>query len=450
MSAPADSCDAAGVTALASAQAALALTPDDAQAWHRLGMAQEADHAFAAAADCYRRATELDPRADGSYNNLGNCLNVIGELGGALAAWRTAIELMPHCALYYRSLVQFTTLAADDPCFVLLEQQVAQSEQWSADRQADLYFAYGHALTGIGEPARGFTFLSRANALYRPLTRYDEAAMLGLLEQMSGAFGAELLKAKGGLGDPSASPVFVFGMPRSGTTLVEQILASHPSVFGAGESDAFAQCLAQAVTSGGGALALDALDAATPASLRALGAAYLQRVARNAHGGPYARIVDKYLFSFISAGFIHLALPNARLIHVRRDPVDTCLSVFARCFQDVPFSYDLGELGRFYRAYDALVAHWRTVLPQQVWLEVRYDDLVEDFDTQVRRMLAHCGLDWSDRCTAFHETRRPVTTASAAQVRRPLYRDALRPWRPDADTLRPLLDALGPALAAGG
>jgi tetratricopeptide (TPR) repeat protein len=429
MSAPADSRDAARAAALESAQAALALTPDDAQAWHRLGMAQEEEHAFAAAADCYRRATELDPRADGSYNNLGNCLNVIGELGGALAAWRTAIELMPQSALYYRNLVQFTTLAADDPCFVLLEQQVAQSEHGSVDRQADLYFAYGQALTGTGEPVRGFTFLSRANALYRSLIRYDEAAMLGLLEQVTGAFSAELLRAKGGLGDPSASPVFVFGMPRSGTTLVEQILASHPGVFGAGESDAFAQCLVQAVTSGPGAPTLDALDAATPASLRALGAAYLQRVARKVQGGPHARIVDKYLFNFISAGFIHLALPNARLIHVRRDP---------------------GELGRFYRAYDALVAHWRAVLPQAVWLEVRYEDLVEDFDTQVRRMLAHCGLDWSDRCTAFHETRRQVTTASAAQVRRPLYRDALRPWRPDEDTLRPLLDALGPALAAGG
>ncbi|MBZ5790256.1 sulfotransferase [Burkholderia contaminans] len=445
MSAPADPHDAA----LASAQAALAQAPDNAQAWHRLGMVWEEDHAYEAAVDCYRRATELDPHADGSYNNLGNCLNVLGRLDDAQAAWRTAIELEPHSASYYRNLVQFTTLAADDPCFVSLEQQVAQSADWPADRQADLFFAYGQSLTGIGEPGRGFAHLSRANTLYRSLTRYDEAAMLGLLGQMTGAFSADLLRAKSGLGDASASPVFVFGMPRSGTTLVEQILASHPRVFGAGESDAFVQCLVQAVAPGAGGLALDALDAAAPESLRALGAAYLQRVARKVPGGPYARIVDKYLYNFINAGFIHLALPNARLIHVRRDPVDTCLSIFARCFHDVPFSYDLGELGRFYRAYDALVAHWRAALPPGVLLEVRYEHLVEDFDTQVRRMLTHCGLDWSDRCTVFHETRRQVTTASAAQVRRPLYRDALRPWRPDADTLRPLFDGLGPGLATG-
>ncbi|CAB3757961.1 hypothetical protein GQ57_08625 [Burkholderia sp. MSh2] len=445
MSAPVDDVRAA---ALANAQAALAQAPGDAQAWHRLGMVWEEDHVFEAAVDCYRRATELDPHADGSYNNLGNCLNVLGRLADAQAAWRTAIELMPQSASYYRNLVQFTTLAADDPCFVSLEKQVAQSATWSADRQADLYFAYGQSLKGIGEPVRGFECLVRANTLYRSLTRYDEAAMLGLLEQVAGAFTADLLQAKRGLGDPSATPVFVFGMPRSGTTLVEQILASHPDVFGAGESDAFAQCLVQAIAPGTGGLALDGLAAATPESLCALGAAYRQRMARKAQGGTYARIVDKYLYNFINAGFIHLALPNARLIHVRRDPVDTCLSVFARCFHDVPFSYDLGELGRFYRAYDALVAHWHATLPPGALLEVRYEHLVEDFDAQVRRMLAHCGLDWNDRCAVFHETRRQVTTASAAQVRRPLYRDALRPWRPDADMLRPLLDGLGPVLAA--
>lgn len=159
--------------------------------------------------------------------------------------------------------------------------------------------------------------------------------------------------------------------------------------------------------------------------------------------------VGEYLYNFINVGFIHLALPNARFIHTRRAPVDTCLSTYARSFRDVPFSYDLGELGRFYRGYDALMTHWRAVLPPAVLLDVQYEEVVGDLEGQARRMLAHCGLDWDARCLAFHQTERQVATASAGQVRQPLYGSAVRRWRPDAALLQPLLDGLGPALVGG-
>ncbi|TCW86608.1 hypothetical protein C5O80_01100 [Burkholderia sp. SRS-46] len=451
MSGPRDSREAARAAAIEDARAALARAPTDARAWHRLGMAWEADYAYAAAAECYRRATELEPRADGSYNNLANCLNVLGRIDDAHGAWRTAIELAPDCASYYWNYVQSTTLDADDPCFASLERQVAVAGAWPAERQAELYFAYGEALTGVGEPARGFAYLTRANTLHRTLLQYDERTMLGLLEQMADVFSADLLRAKAGAGDPSAAPVFVIGMPRSGSTLVDQILASHPRVFGVGESEAFGESLLLAVSPAApaGPLALDALHDAPAGALRALGEDYRRRVAHWVAGGPYERIVDKYLYNFINVGFIHLALPNARFIHTRRAPIETCLSTYARSFRDVPFSYDLGELGRFYRAYDALMAHWRAVLPPGVLLEVQYEEVVGDLEGQVRRMLAHCGLDWDARCLAFHQTERQVATASAMQVRRPLYGNAVRRWRPDAATLQPLLDGLGPALAGG-
>ncbi|WP_126285347.1 tetratricopeptide repeat-containing sulfotransferase family protein [Burkholderia stagnalis] len=451
MSGPGDAREAARAAAIEQARAALALAPNDARAWHRLGIAWEADHAYAAAADCYRRATELAPLSDGSYNNLANCLNVLGRIDDAHAAWRTAIELAPDCATYYWNLVQSKALDVDDPCFASLERQVAVAGEWPAARQADLYFAYAEALKGVGEPARGFAYLTRANTLYRSLIHYDERMMLALLEQMADAFGADLLCAKGGAGDPSAAPVFVIGMPRSGSTLVEQVLASHPRVFGAGESEAFGESLLLAVSPAApaGPLALDALRDAPAGALRALGEDYRRRIAHWVVGGPYERIVDKYLYNFINVGFIHLALPNARFIHTRRAPVETCLSTYARSFRDVPFSYDLGELGRFYRAYDALMAHWRAVLPPGVLLDVQYEEVVGDLEGQARRMLAHCGLDWDARCLAFHQTERQVATASAGQVRQPLYGSAVRRWRPDAAVLQPLLDGLGPALAGG-
>jgi hypothetical protein len=160
------------------------------------------------------------------------------------------------------------------------------------------------------------------------------------------------------------------------------------------------------------------------------------------------RFTDKYPFNFINVGLIHLALPNARFIHSSRSPLQTCLSIFSRLFHDVPFGYDLAELGRYYRAYDALMAHWRSALPEGVMIEVQYERLVDDFEATVRRMLVHCGLDWDDRCLAFHQTTRQVTTASSAQVRRPLYRTSLRRWQPRRALLEPLFEGLGPALTA--
>ena len=148
--------------------------------------------------------------------------------------------------------------------------------------------------------------------------------------------------------------------------------------------------------------------------------------------------------NFRFLGLIHLALPNARIIHTCRDPIDTCLSCFSKLFtEEQAFAYDLGELGRYYRAYQKLMEHWRHVLPPGVMLDVQYEELVADFDEQTRRIVTHCGLEWDARCLSFYETQRPMKTASVVQVRQPVYRSSVRRWRPDRDLLRPLLEALG-------
>ncbi len=243
-----------------------------------------------------------------------------------------------------------------------------------------------------------------------------------------------LRRAAPGLGDRSSPvPVFILGMPRSGSTLVEQILASHPEIFGAGELKAFDQALTSLGTG------QDVSPDMGEAELRRLGGAYVAAVRPRA---PTAlRITDKMPANFRYAGLIHLALPNARIIHTRRDPVDTCLSCFMH-MMPMPYTYDLAELGRHYRAFAALMAHWRDVLPAGVSLEIDYEDVVEDLEGQARRIVAHCGLDWDDACLSFHTTERPVRTASAVQVRQPVYRDAVRRWLPYKDMLQPLLDEL--------
>ena len=221
-------------------------------------------------------------------------------------------------------------------------------------------------------------------------------------------------------------------MPRSGTTLLEQILASHPDIHGAGELTHI-QRLADTA---GPVIGLDA------ERLAAMGREYLSQVERLAAGRRH--IVDKMPSNFLHAGLIRLTLPDARIIHCRRDPVDTCLSCYSKLFTtEQSFTYEMTELGRFHRGYRELMAHWRAVLPASHFLEVDYEAVVADMPAEVRRILDFLGLEWDDACLNFHRTQRPVLTASVNQVREPLYATAVGRWRAHALQLRPLLDALG-------
>ncbi len=292
------------------------------------------------------------------------------------------------------------------------------------------------ASADLAENERAFDHLLHGNALKRAKAAYDEPATIAYLERIEALFSAAVMRERAGAGDPSPVPVFIIGMPRSGTTLVEQMLASHPQIHGAGELGDFEAAVAAL---GGGPEGVPADIGDT--ELRRIGARYLAAV--TPHAPEARRITDKMPANFRFAGLIHLALPNARLVHIRRDPVDTCLSCFSLLFGgEHPYAYDLAELGRFYRAYQKLMEHWRRVLPSGVMLEVGYEELVREFAPQARAIVAHCGLEWDQACLEFHKTERPVHTASAVQVRQPLYQSAVGRWRPRDGLLRPLLEAL--------
>jgi tetratricopeptide (TPR) repeat protein len=431
---------------------AVELAPGNADIHHSLGWVYQQMDRVDDALRCYEAAVRLNPRLHASSNNLGDCLLALGHAAQAEAAYRQAIDAAPDNALYYANYFRLKRPSADDPYFAALERLASSVETLTPDHQAQLHFAFGNALADVGQNDRAFEHLLNGNALYRRGVHYDEAGTLALLARIPGWLSADAIRLAGNQGDPSDAPVFIVGMPRSGSSLIEQILASHPEVFGAGERPELGQAVFSAVApdrTGAARIDIEALDRVPARQLASLGADYLARIhAALPDTRRFRRFTDKYPFNFVHLGLIHLALPNARIIHCRRSPVDTCLSIFSRTFRDVPFGYDLGELGRYYRAYDALLAHWRRVLPERVLLEVRYEALVDDFEGTARTMLAHCGLDWDARCLAFEQTQRPVTTASAPQVRRPLYRSSLQRWRPAAARLQPLLDGLGPALSA--
>ena len=282
--------------------------------------------------------------------------------------------------------------------------------------QTELDFALGKAHADLEQYARAFPHFIAGNALRRRELAYDEAGTLGLMERIRTVFTPELMDSKRRLGDPAPAPVFIIGMPRSGTTLVEQILAGHPRVFAAGKSRELQVAVAGLETDNAGLAFPEIVPTLTGGALHRLGARYVDAVIAS---GPEAgrieagRIIDKMPGNFHFAGLIHLALPNARIIHVRRDPIDTCLSCFTQLFRvGQRLSYDPRELGRYYRAYEALMAHWDRVMPAGIMLDVRYEDVVADVEREARRIVAHCGLGWHSGCLDFHLARarseRPV------------------------------------------
>jgi tetratricopeptide (TPR) repeat protein len=431
--------------AAAQLERAIALKPDYVEAHFSLAQVLRERGMSNAAIAHYQKAIALAPDAVELHSNLGRLLAELGRIAEARVAYEKAVALLPRSGAVYLNLVQCDKVWPDDPFLAEMEKLERDQGALGEQDRIDLDFALGKAYADIGEHERSFRHLLRANARKRKTLVYDEAAMISDLERIRLVFDEKLIRTGRRRGNPSFLPVFIVGMPRSGTSLIEQMLASHPKVFGAGELTTFYNGVCELAEPGGASLPFPELLLGLPKHrLRALGDRYLAAVKALAPAA--ARITDKMPGNFRYAGLIHLALPNARIIHARRDPIDTCLSCFSIQFTagGSEYSYDLGELGRCYRAYEELMAHWRNVLPSGVMIDVQYEDVVQKPEREVRRMVAHCGLDWDERCLDFQATERPVRTASAAQVRQPLYRSSIGRWRPDEEVLRPLLDGVRP------
>jgi len=428
--------------ALHHCDAALALVPGRAQAHYNRGatLVELGRHEEALAS--YRQALALDPASAAAHNAIGNALATLGRMAEACAALAQAVMLAPRNGAFRLDLAGRKRFAAGDPDIAAMAALAADPALPEEDRLR-LNFALGKAYRDLVKPAAACRHLAVANGLQRRRGGYDEALQLSSFTRMAEAFSADLIARRSGGGHPSALPVLIIGMPRSGTSLVEQILASHPAIAGAGEIPDLGR---EAAALGRGRDIAGLAGELGEREWRGLGERYAARLAQRAPGA--LRVTDKLPSNFFFAGLLHLALPNARLVHVRRDPVDTCFSCWAHYFPAAPQTADLAALGRYFRGYAGLMAHWRRVLPPGVMLDVDYERLVADTEAEARRMVAHCGLPWDERCLAHVANRRAVTTLSAAQVREPVYRTAIGGARPYLPWLAPLLDALGPLAAA--
>ncbi len=427
-------------------EAALEAMPGKAGVHVNLARVLNEAGCHAKAIEHYRKAVAISPDLAAAHAGLGSVLLEIGRIDEARRCFERAASLEPECPMHLLGITRTTKLTPGSPhlgTLLALEKRIVPL---GTEAKIDAHFAIAKALADIGEHHRSFAHLLDGNRLKRRSISYDEAIALHQMERIRAVFTPEFLRLRQGGPCASSLPVFIVGMPRSGSTLVEQVLASHPRVFGAGELDFFRQSLRAAGLHTQERKFPDSVPSWTEEELSAAASEYLRRLegkARQSAGRlSVERITDKMLSNFRYLGLIHLMLPNARIIHTCRDPIDTCLSCFSIEFARLPFTFDLAELGRHYRAYEQLMGHWRATLPPDRTLEVRYEDMVNGFETTARRIVAHCGLDWNDACLRFYETDRPVHTASVAQVRQPLYRHAVGRWRPGAKTLRPLLDAL--------
>ncbi len=427
--------------AAAAAERALALSPNDHDVINLMGRIAFEREDLGGALKHYRAAIALKPDLADAYNNMGNALKELGALAEAETAFLAALARDHRLSGVYVNLADSRTFAPGDRELAAMAALAAEADLSKTDRM-HLDFALGKAYADLKDYGRSFKHLIAGNAQKRAQVAYDEAATMDLFARIETAFTPERIAAKSGSGAVSDVPIFIIGMPRSGTSLVEQILASHPDVHGAGELKRLDEIVNSANGEDSGAPAYPEYVARMSGTgLKAIGNRYLAAVRTLAPNA--ARVVDKMPSNYYYAGIIHLALPQARIIHTVRDPVDTCVSCFSKLFSgELSHTYDLAELGRYHRRYQVLMAHWHRVLPPGRILDVRYEELVADLEGQARRLLVHCGLDWDPRCLEFHRTERPVRTASATQVRKPIYASAIGRWRVYETHLKPLLAEL--------
>lgn len=428
--------------ALETARRAVTMAPGNGEALLAMAEVLQALGRTAEALAGYDRAIAAPGLAvEKALVNKAVCLMEAGDKQAARAGFEQALERFPNSVSAWFNLADIVTFKPGDPAIARLEALLQSSNVQAQNDRTALHFALAKAWLDAGDPDRGFRFLHEGNRLKRATFAYDAAETERWVQSIADAFPEaafavnRLAEAARAAGEAGPVPVFVVGMPRSGSTLVEQVLASHARIGAAGESTA----LSRTVERAGPFPAI--VGSMTPGDIAAIGRRYLDIVRPLADGRQM--LVDKMPSNFLYAGLIVQALPQARIIHVRRDALDTCLSCYTKLFtREQQFSYDLTELGRFYRAYEGIMAHWRAVLPADRFIEVAYEDLVADFEPQARRLIAFLGLDWDPACATFYETRRIIRTASLNQVREPVYSRSIGRAQRYAAYLGPLTAAL--------
>lgn len=431
--------------AIACYEKAVEIEPGNASAWSGLGAdyAQVGDMERSAAA--YARSLGLEPGRPGIHMSRAHALKSLGRQDEAVREYRAAIALKPDFGEVYWSMANLKVFRFEPAEVAAMEEQL-ERQDLSESAAVHVRFALGKAYEDAGDFDRAWEHFHAGNQLQRPLVSYDPVGFEVRHEAIREVFSREFLEEHAGHGFESDAPIFIVGLPRSGSTLIEQILASHSQVEGTLELPTLGEI---AVSTGRYRRKTEYPEAVRELrskDFRAYGRQYIDdtRIYRTT-GRP--RFTDKLPNNFSHVGIVHLILPNARFINARRHPLDSCLGSYKQLWgKGQNFAYDMNELALYYRQYHEMMKHWQRVLPGKV-LDVHYEELVGNLEEQVRRILAHCGLPFEEGCLRFHETGRPVRTASSEQVRLPLYSRALGAWRRYEKHLGPWQEELADIIA---
>lgn len=425
--------------AVAEADRALALSDgkaDDPMVLDILGVIYTQAHEAERAAQAFQRGVACLPNEPRLRFNLAATLTFLGDVEGAEREYEACLRLQPRYWKAYLSLSQLRRQTTDDNHVARWQAALAQVGD-DAEGALCVNMALEKEFDDLGQPAPAFAHLSAGKAAWRSRLHYDSTRDAQMFQALIDHFPQAQTEQAG---NDSQEPIFVFGLPRTGTTLVERILSSHSRVHSAGELNNFAVIMQeQAGVRTRSLLELLQHLRTRTRDPRTLGQAYLDSTRPGT--GHTAHFVDKLPHNFLYAGFIAQAFPHARMICLRRDPMDSCFNNFRQLFNlespNYDYSFDLLDCGRYYLQFDRLMAHWQQVLPGRI-LEVAYEDIVQSQEAITRKLLDFCGLPWEDACLAFEQNTAPVATASAVQVRSPIYRSSLHRWRRYAEQLQPL------------
>jgi len=425
------------------AKEAMSLDSDHPEALCLYGNACHELDRHSEAIEYYEKALEKRPEYSECRHYLAVALKAVGDFDRAEAELRSLIDKQPGMIPAYASIADMIKFTEDHPYFIALQKLVEETGDSKDERAMFLHYAVAKAHDDIGDYDAAFRHYSAGAELKRARLNYDEEKSKEFFDDIMKTYDAAFFSNTQVKGHPSTLPIFIVGMPRSGSTLVEQVLASHPEVYGAGEIKVLSRSIHEARRAFPDLPKFPEIGAhmETPHYER-FTVHYLNATVGLSEDASY--ITDKLLSNYYFLGIIYKAFPNAKVIHTVRNPVDTCLSCYTKLFKDdMPFSYDLSELGRYYKRYQALMDHWKRVLPPGYMLEVKYEDMVATLDEKAKEIVAFCGLDWNEQCLRFHDSDRPVKTASVTQVRKPIYSTSVDRWRCYEEQLQPLIQELG-------
>ena len=427
--------------AAACFEKALSLRPDSAPALNNLGSLEQDRGNYARAQASFERALEIEPRMTAAATNLGSLHQLFGRLDEARRLYARALEIDPA---YPRALLNLVGLERGGitPEMIATMESLIEKPNLEAGDRGDLLFALARAHEHAANHRTAFSYAERGNRLERETrATFDAARSRNTVERTIAVFSPEFFERRAFHGSTSKVPIFIVGLPRSGTTLIEQILASHPQVYGGGELPELGKLVSDL-----GAWSRTKLpypegvgELDEPAALRLAGSylATLRRLGRGAE-----RVTYKMPFNFYRVGLIALLFPNARVIHCRRDPLDVFVSgYFLKFKRPIPYVCDQRDFVSNYADYKAVMEHWHRVVPSAI-MPVQYEDFVARHEEVSRQMVEFCGLEWDERCLEFYANPRPVRTGSSVQVRRPIYTESVGRWRRYAEFLEPLIAAL--------